>query len=212
MKTTIALSALAAVAAVGILTASAETKSYNLSGFTEIQASAGVDVELRQGPFSVSVSEPNGKFDNLVLEVRGSRLIIGRKSTSWGWLGFSRSDYTVTVSAPSIREISVSSGSDLEAAGLNLQALKVKVSSGADVELSGTCTSLDVEISSGADFDGENLRCETATVSASSGADVDAFATRSAQGRASSGADITFHGKPATFDKDTSSGGSVKSL
>src|SRR5690606_17281263 len=60
----------------------------------------------------------------------------------------------------------------------------------------------------GADFDGEGLKCETASVDASSGGDADAFATLSANGEASSGGSVTFHGRPANSTQDTSSGGS----
>ena len=55
----------------------------------------------------------------------------------------------------------------------------------------------------------EGLRCGVAKVDASSGASADAFATQDADGRASSGASVTFHGSPAQFHEDSSSGGSV---
>ncbi len=187
----------------------AETRSYTLSGFDRVDVSAGVDVRLSQGPFSVKADERNGDFGKLILEVRGNTLRVSRKTDLLSWNG---PDYAVTVSAPTYVEVSVSSGAALEGHNLSLKDLEVGVSSGADVELSGSCAGLRVDISSGADFDGEGLRCETASVDASSGADADAFATRSANGDASSGADITFHGKPAAFTKDTSSGGSVRAL
>lgn len=190
--------------------ASADTKSYNLSGFTEVAASAGVTVILKQGPFSVKADERKGDFDKLLLEVRGNKLVVSRKSNS-GWFSHGP-DYTVTVTAPAFTAVSASSGSEVEGDGLQLKDLKVEVSSGADMDLSGACNALSVDISSGADFNGEDLKCQTASVEASSGADADAWASASAKGDASSGADITFHGSPATFDKDTSSGGSVKSL
>jgi hypothetical protein len=198
-----------ATAAVIALPAFAETRSYSLSGFDRIDVSAGVDVTLNQGPFSVKADERNGDFDRLIVEVRGNTLHVSRKTN---WLSWNGPDYSVTVSAPNITEIGVSSGAALEGHGLSLKDLEVSVSSGADVELTGACAGLRVDISSGADFDGEGLKCETASVDASSGADADAFATRSANGDASSGADITFHGKPADFTKDTSSGGSVRAL
>jgi len=47
-------------------------------------------------------------------------------------------------------------------------------------------------------------------VEASSGASVDAFASQLADGEASSGANVTFHGQPKQVREDTSSGGSVR--
>ena len=191
--------------------ASADTRNYNLSGFDRVSASAGVDVDIKQGPFSVTAQEADGKFDQLILEVRGDTLHIGRKSNLGTW--FSRGpDFHVTVTAPNFVGVRASSGSAVDGSGLSLRDLKVAVSSGANVDLSGNCINLTVDISSGADFDGERLHCETASVDASSGADADAYATRSATGEASSGANVTFHGKPQQVNKDTSSGGSVKSL
>lgn len=203
--------AAALLAACATLPAHAETRTFDLDGFKDVAASAGVNVILKQGPYAISVSEPDGQFDKLVLEVRGSELRIGRKNNTFGW-GSRGPRFTVTVTAPEYRAISASSGSDVDGENLRFADLSVDVSSGADVQLSGSCKALSVDVSSGSDFSGKDLRCETATVDASSGADADVFATASASGDASSGADITFHGKPATFTKDTSSGGSVKSL
>jgi hypothetical protein len=194
-------------AALVALPAFADSKTYNLSGFDRVDVSAGIEVTFSQGPFSVKVDDPNGNFDRLIVEVRGNTLKIGRRNNWFDWRGV---DYTATVSAPNLTAIDASSGSAFEGHNLSLRDLKVDVSSGASVEVSGTCAGLRVDVSSGADFEGEALKCETASVDASSGADADAFATRTADGNASSGANVTFHGKPVEFIKDTSSGGSVR--
>lgn len=191
--------------------ASAETRNYgSLTGFNEISSSAGVNVVLKQGPYSVTAEERDGNFDKLVLETRGSKLVIGRKNEWFSFGGGPR--YTVTVSAPDITAISASSGSDLDGKGISFRNLEVHISSGADVRLDGQCAELEVHVSSGADFKGEGLKCETARVSASSGAGAHAFATKVAKGDASSGGGVTFHGAPAQLEKHTSSGGSVRSL
>jgi hypothetical protein len=201
--------AVALVTAAAVYPAFADTKSYNLSNFEKVSVSAGIEVDLVQGPYSVKVDAPNNNFDNLVIEVRGDTLRIGRRNTGWFTTG---PEYHVTVSAPSYTAFSVSSGAHVEGGGLSLKAVKIDVSSGAHLELGGACSNLTIEVSSGAHFNGEDLKCETASVDASSGAHADAFASQSADGDASSGAQINFHGKPASFDKDTSSGGSVRSL
>jgi hypothetical protein len=114
------------------------------------------------------------------------------------------------VTAPTYTELQASSGSDLKGEGLSLADLKASVSSGADMMVSGTCKQLDVDASSGADFKGDDLKCETVQASASSGADAVVFASMSARGHASSGADIKVLGHPSALDRDESSGGSVK--
>jgi hypothetical protein len=201
--------ALAGAAVIG--PATAETRTFSLSNFERVNASAGTEVILRQGPFSVVAEERDGKFDRLRMEVRGDTLHVGRKN-NWFWFDFDPPRYTVTITAPAYSGLDVSSGASVDGQNLSLQDLRVNLSSGASIDLSGTCAGLRLDISSGASFEGERLQCESARVDASSGASAEAFATRSAEADASSGASVTFHGKPAMFDKDTSSGGSARVL
>lgn len=179
------------------------------TNFSRVDVSAGVEAVISQGPFDVKGEIKRGEnFDKLIVEVKGDTLHISRQSQWFG--GMNQPEYRVTVAAPDYKSFDVSSGASLDGSNLSLQDIDVDVSSGARAELSGTCTALDVDVSSGARFDGEGLKCGKAKVGASSGASADAFATQVADGEASSGASVTFHGSPAQFHEDSSSGGSVR--
>ncbi|MBI1340158.1 hypothetical protein GC169_08120 [bacterium] len=186
--------------------ASAESKAYNLSGFKRIDVSAGVDVVVRQGPFSIEAQESRGDFDDLRIELKGDRLEIGRKGMMRMW---SRKSYSVTVSAPELTRLEASSGASISARDITAGDIRVEASSGSDIEISGTCDRLEVESSSGADVNARDLKCRDVMADASSGADIRAFASQNAKGEASSGADIDFFGEPATRDFKKSSGGDV---
>lgn len=210
----ILLPSLAAISASGCVVGGAtgapyaENQRHTYTGFDRVDVAAGVEAIVTQGNFDVKAEARSGAdFKNLIVEVRGSTLHIARRSTMFGW--GSGEHYRVTVSAPKYTALEASSGASLDGSGLQLGDLKVEASSGAHVELAGSCVSLRIGVSSGAHFDGQDLKCEMAEVDASSGAHADAFATRSAEGNASSGANVTFYGKPASVLKDTSSGGSV---
>ncbi len=184
-------------AAVVALPAFADSKTYGLSGFDRVDVSAGIDVTLSQGPFSIRADEPDGNFDKLIVELRGDTLRIWRRNDWFDWRGI---DYSVAVSAPNYVGLDVSSGARSKAT-TSSSGHQGRRLLRANVELSGSCAGLRVDVSSGADFDGEDLKCETASVDASSSADADAFAARSASSNASSGANVTFHGKPATLPR-----------
>ena len=186
-----------------------ESQRHTYSGFSKVDASAGVEVVLAQGAFDVKAETTEGEgFENLIVEVNDDTLRISRKQTTmFNFSGGPR--YLVTVSAPAYSELEVSSGASLQADSLKLDEVEVSASSGASVHIAGTCTTLELDMSSGASFSGEDLRCETAKVDASSGASAHAFAARSARGQASSGASVSFSGNPAELERDTSSGGSV---
>ena len=203
-----------AFAASGCVVGSASGTPYSESlrstytGFEKVDASAGVEVVVAQGNFDVKAESPsNDDLKNLIVEVNGNTLHIGRKQTMMNWGNGPR--YRVSVSAPAYSGFEVSSGASLQGSSLQLADVDADVSSGASLQLSGACKTLRVDISSGAQFDGEDLRCETANVDASSGAHAEAFAARAADGNASSGASVSFHGNPASLQKDESSGGSV---
>ncbi|MEQ1784004.1 MAG: DUF2807 domain-containing protein, partial [Hyphomonadaceae bacterium] len=185
-----------------------EASRSSYANFSRVDVSAGVETIVSQGPFDVKAEIKRGdNFDQLIVEVQGDTLHISRQPQMFG---MNQPEYRVTVSAPAYRAFGVSSGASLDGANLSLQDVDVSVSSGARAELSGTCSKLDVDISSGARFDGERLQCGSAKIDASSGASADAFATQAADGSASSGASVTFHGSPAQFHEDSSSGGSVR--
>jgi hypothetical protein len=216
MRSLLLLIPVTAIAAGGCVVGTASGKPYSESqrhaytGFERVDASAGVEVVVSQGAFDVKAETTDGNdFDDLIVEVRGDTLHIGRKPQMWNWGG---PNYRVTVSAPGYSSFGVSSGASLDGSGLSLKDVRVEVSSGAHADLSGSCGGIRVNASSGAHFNGEELRCASAEVDASSGAHAEAFATQNAEGDASSGASVTFHGKPATFHEESSSGGSVRAL
>jgi hypothetical protein len=78
------------------------------------------------------------------------------------------------------------------------------------MELSGSCTTAAMSASGGGNIDAEDLSCSSVTATASGGGDIDAWATASANGKASGGGDVRFHGSPAQFTADETSGGDVK--
>ncbi|MDP3492011.1 MAG: head GIN domain-containing protein [Hyphomonadaceae bacterium] len=222
----------AALATTGgcVMTEPSESRTFSQSGFDSIDASGGVNLVLKQGPYSIKAEGPKSKLDKLVIAQEGTTLSIHREPVM-NWFSVNVSDRDiVTITAPNYARIAASGGVDIETTGLRLPALAIKVSGGADIDatgfnvdqltvdtsgggdvnLAGSCKSVTIDASGGADFNGENFACESATVTAASGADVEVRASAVASGRASSGADIRFLGNPATFTSDHDSGGEVE--
>lgn len=214
----ILIPALAASLASGCVVAGGSGAPYSealrssYKNFSHVDVSSGIEVVVAQGNFDVKAEAPGGgDLNNLIVEVRGDTLFIGRKQhMAMGWDNGPR--YRVTVSAPAYSAFDASSGANIGGASLQLSDVEIDVSSGASINLAGACKALRVDISSGAHFDGGDLKCETANVDASSGAHAEAFAARNANGNASSGASVSFRGNPASLEKDENSGGSVSAL
>lgn len=135
--------------------AAAETQRFNLGGFDAVQASSHVRVILRQGPFSVVAEEPKGRFGDLILEVRGGTLIASRKpERSWMWNGRDRPQYTITVSAPNIREIRASSHASVSGS-VSAESLRLGASSHGRISGAFTARAVDISATSHGNLRGE---------------------------------------------------------
>lgn len=209
MKKTFIASACAA-SALAVTAAHAETRNYDFTGFTMVDASAGVDVEITVGgDYTIRAEGDAEALDRLRIELDGDALEVGRKSNR-GLFSFGRRHQsTVYITMPSLEGVDVSSGADVVASGIDAGEFKVSVSSGADAELSGECGMLKADGSSGADLDAEDLKCADAIADVSSGADLTIYASQSVEADASSGGDITVYGNPQNTNTDESSGGDV---
>lgn len=227
IKFAVPVMALAMTGGCVLTTGKTETRAYAQTGFDSIDASAGVNVILKQGPYSVVAETPEGRLDSIEVRQEGSELRLSRKPemTFFGVSG----RYVVHVAAPGVTRIEVSGGADLDADGLNAEALALSASGGGDlrltslnvgaltantsgggdIEVSGACKSATIDASGGGDFSGRRLDCAASVATASGGGDIEIGAREMATGKASSGGDITFVGAPPVFNKDESSGGDV---
>lgn len=206
-----------------------KTEVRNLSGFSSINVSTGIDLFITMGNVeSVKVVADDDIIDQLKTEVEDGTLKIYMKSRSlfsWNWNKVRKvyvqlktlekldaSSGSDVVSENTLRgskiAISTSSGSDVKL-DLVYDEIKIDSSSGSDAELSGECNLLEAHSSSGSDIDAADLESKVCHASASSGADAVVNASDEIHADASSGADIRYIGNPANKDLNESSGGDV---
>jgi hypothetical protein len=158
MKRSIFVVALAlALPAAG--SASAETRTFEVSGFDAVVASSHVNVVLTQGPQSVRVEERRGDFSRLVLEVRDGVLHAAREDEPFRWQnlfdwGADDTDYTVYVSTPVYRSVTVTNHADATG-DLRGDDLEIRVSNHADFRGDVSGRSIRLSVSNHADFRGD---------------------------------------------------------
>ncbi len=202
-----ALLCTAASVTLGWASANAETRSFDYDGFTKVGASAGINVQITtSAEYSIRAEGSDAGLADLKITNKKGVLNISRNKTK---LFKRRSDISVYITMPALEGVRASSGSDIEATGIDADKFSVSVSSGADVSLAGQCDDISASVSSGSDLDGENLRCRNANVTASSGADASIYASENVTASASSGGDIDVYGAPEVRNINKSSGGDV---
>lgn len=170
------------------------SKTYDFTGFDELDIAAGVEVIYETGPaYGVVAEFHRGGPEDLKIRQDGERLYISRKMKS-GWGDQLR--VTLKVKSPELSEIEASSGSSIRAAGIHAGSFDLRVSSGASAELSGSCSELRVKVNSGGSADAKDLQCVSVTATASSGGSARAFASERANSKTSSGGSVDIWGNP----------------
>lgn len=190
------VSTITAASAAFVMAALADTdKTYDFTGFDELDIAAGVEVSYETGDhYSVVAHFRQGGPDDMKIRQDGDRLYISKKAMS-GWGNKLR--VTLNITSPELNAIEASSGSSIRASGVNAGSFALKVSSGGSAEVSGTCKDIAVKASSGGNADARDLKCESATASASSGGSVEAYASVRATSSTSSGGNVDIWGNPA---------------
>lgn len=228
MKRLLVLTAAAGALAIA---ANADTRTYDVGSFTELDTSRGVKVVYKAGETqSIRAETEQGDLDKLKIEVDGDRLIVSRHNNGLFNRSNRRDRFTVYITSPAISAIEASSGSSVDAEGLagedvslsvssgsrvdakQVQATNVTAgsSSGASLDIAGECQALEAKSSSGSSIEADRLACLQVEASASSGSSIEAHASLKAFGKASSGASVEIEGGAEEVDRQKSSGGSVR--
>jgi len=189
-----------------------QVEKRSISGFSAIEASAGIQVILSKGDkeeLAVSVSNKD-YLDEVKTVVQGGVLKIYRSSDWKFWRQWKNWKIKVYVSYTSLDAVKASSGASVSAKDIRLQKLSARLNSGGSITLSGTVQDLDVDGSSGAQFHGYELVSTMCKAEASSGAGVQVNVSKEISASANSGGFIRYKGEGLIRNINVNSGGSVK--
>lgn len=226
---------IAGIAAVALLMAGAalaDTRQYDFSGFTRVEAAEGLEVEIEPGDgFEISAEGSGRALRRLKVSQSGDTLILGRDFSVIEWLSpfvllrddpvrlhivlprldgvgaTSGCEVTVTGGYAGDFGVEASSGAGVDLAGIGAERVRLAASSGAAIAAAGQCGSLVAEVSSGARLDAGNMVCDSAEAEASSGATA-VLSAAAVRASASSGGRIDVHGVD-DLEAEASSGGVV---
>lgn len=192
--------------------------------FTSVEVERGLEVEIEQSDRkSITVIADSNLQKHILTEISNGVL----KITSDENIRSSESQKIIVTmpviealqssSAAEIRSkstiksddlsLSASSGSEMEIA-VEGEVLSVEASSGSNVQVMGKILTLRTEASSGSEIDAEKVLSNDITAKAS-GSNISVYPLVSLKAKASSGANISYHNKPKTVTKESSSGGSI---
>lgn len=212
----------------------AQDVTRELSSYTELSVSGGIDVELHPGSPKAVIEVKEGDLDKLKTTVENGKLIIKFEKKSWffSWgdqhasiklYGADRlSSISVSAGAEVESEfeieseefsVSASSGADLEI-DLDARYVSASASSGGSIEINGHASSLSASASSGGSIEAHEFESSKVNASASSGGGIKVWVTEELAASVSSGGSVRYKGDPQHTDIDSGkySGGNVSKL
>lgn len=135
----------------------AQTRTIDVSDFSELSFSVPGELFLRQGPdVKVEVKCSDSIFEDLEFEMSGDRLTI-KKEGRWNWRdSFRSSDLTVYVTMREVERLSLSgSGTITGENTINTDDIRVSVSGSGNIELDLDSRAVDLRISGSGDIEME---------------------------------------------------------
>lgn len=199
----------------------------NLSGFTGIKASSGVDVVIMQGSQDkVVVKADDNLVDKITTSIDGDVLVLGVQKNSS--IRNSKS-FKVLVTVKDLKQLRASGGSDIYSKGsLNLDVFQIRASGGSDVELDLNVKSLDCEITGGSDanlkgkvgqltvaarggsdFEGKELVAQDCKLKVQGGSDAYVYVKGELSMEAHGASDIHYKGSPKVTHQKSSGGSDI---
>ena len=205
----------------GLFSSFAETRIVNIrQPFSELDASAGVKIVYQPGNRnnpSVKISGDSKRIANVDVRISGKTLKISPKRDIHGNRNGSQiKGVIVTVNAPMVNNIDVSSGASVRCdvpISIASRKMEFDASSGASISFAAIdCSRIELDASSGAGISIKKLKASKAELDVSSGADISVnnVSTASIECDASSGGSIKLAGISTKGSFSASSGGSIK--
>ena len=204
------------------------TKSYALTGFTEVKVAGPDDVTIRQGDaFAISAKGPQAVLDRLEIEVDGPTLSIGRKREGFSFSDRGDDDVEITITMPRLSKVRltgsgtidadsvdgdaveavVTGSGDLKIAKLTGKRADVSVSGSGDIEIGGgTVGAGEYSVTGSGDIDADGLVAETLEVSVTGSGNVEAQATGTADVGIMGSGDVTLSGGAKCSSRQMGSG------
>jgi hypothetical protein len=198
----------------------------DVSGFTGVHASTGIDVYLSEGnEFEVRVEADENLMEVILTELKGDHLVVKTDRVN---IRRAKSK-KVHVTLPELKELKISSAGDcvgktpfrcddlrlsISSAGdltLEVEADRIflDISSSGDARIAGTTNELDASLSSAGDLSAYDLIAKKVSVNVSSAGDARVHATEEISMNASSAGNIYYRGDARVIHSRSSSAGDI---
>lgn len=182
-----------------------KTETRNATGFTKIDASGAVNVEVTVGKgFAVEVQADDNLLANIKTETSGDTLKIYSEDRI-----SPKTQINIKVSMPEIENFEVSGASSGNIANVKADDLELKASGASKIKIEGEAKDLNADASGASSIDAENLKAENAEADASGASRITVLANNDLDVDASGASKIIYVGEPQKLKQNSSGASSI---
>lgn len=203
------------------------SKSFNQTGFKDIDASSAMNVILKQGTeYSVKIDAEKNLMDLIEVRKEGDELVVGFKDN----VNVNPTkDINVYITAPEFHNLEgsgactfsnneVITGNEIKLGlsgacnthlNLEVNKLDIEASGASEIEVKGKAVYFAVNGSGSTSISAFQLMSENADIELSGAGDAEVFASKSLKADLSGAGEVKYKGNPASVNKEISGAGSV---
>jgi len=176
------------------------TEKRALTGFTAIEASGAIDVDITQSDsYSVEVSADDNILPKIITKVEGETLLIERNGDDF----FNSSTVHVKISLPKLAALELSGASDGTAKNIKADKLNLEISGASKLIVSGTVTELHSEVSGASKLEAKDLVADNAEIECSGASKAHMHATTSLKINAGGASKVVYSGTPRVIEESS---------
>jgi hypothetical protein len=217
--------------------ASSTTEARNITGFTSIDVTNGIQLTVQVGePAGVRVEASTAQFRRMTKTVVTNGVLKAffdyANEPNWKGLVNSKEEFKVYVTMPTApQSLQGANGAIISLQNINANKLTINLSSGAGIvgavraqdlalelrsgttaRLAGTATTLNAQVTGGSTFDSPQLMAEQCTALAKSGSTVRLAVSKSLAATSINEARITYSGAGVLVQQVSEQGGTIRHI
>jgi len=183
------------------------TKTYNISGFTELDVSNAFNVVVKVGE-AASLKITGGENILPYIKVKNDEddLEISLEK-SFNNIG----EILVEITVKELKSVDLSGACKIKVDGINTDSFDLDMSGACSGELIGKVRKLEIDLSGATNLDASQLISEMVEIETSGASNADIYASESVDAESSGASNITIYGNPKAVKTDVSGASNINS-
>lgn len=176
---------------------------HELVGFEVIRIDeVGIELDVKVGEdFDVKVEGEEDIVENLLLKVRGDKLVIYKDDDKKIWNKRGNNSAHVIISMPKFTGLDLRGAVDAKIEGVDSEEVEFDIKGAGNIEIEGKCGWLIIGLKGAGNIEADDLKCEVVDVDLKGAGNIEVYASEKVDAEISGMGNIDVYGDPQDVTK-----------